>query len=249
MGRLVVFTGAGLSADSGISTFRDSNGLWEKNNIDEVCNYRTWRSNYDLVHRFYNARRKQLGEVKPNAAHYMIARLQQRYPMTSIITQNIDDLLERAGVRDVMHVHGFLREMRCEACGHVWDIGYREWTQDDACPRERGGSVCGCRRAVKPNVVFFNEAAPLYHAMYDTLLGLRRGDVLLVIGTSGQVIDIGAIASETEATTILSNLETAQAPWTPYSPIIQDEQFDFVLHGRAAERADDIERKVVELLG
>jgi len=232
--KLVIFTGAGISADSGIATFRDADGLWEKHSIERVCNYLTWKSHREEVHRFYNARRMQLAEAMPNDAHRMVARLQAHFPNTSIITQNIDNLHERGGARDVLHVHGNLTEMKCEACSHVWDIGYSEWGLDDRCPNIRGGVQCGCKKAVKPNVIMFHEAAPNYSPMWKTLSSLTDRDFLLVIGTSGSVIRIGEIALQSRATTILSNLESADT--------IRDDQFDYVIHGRAAETAERIEQ-------
>jgi NAD-dependent deacetylase len=238
--KLVIFTGAGISADSGIATFRDADGLWEKHSIDRVANYRTWKSHRDEVYDFYNARRKQLPEVVPNEAHRMVARLQDRFAGTEIITQNIDDLHERAGATNVLHVHGKLTEMKCEACSHVWDIGYGAWGPDDRCPRLRGDLPCGCKKGVKPNVIFFHEAAPNYLPMWKAFRSLGPKDVLLVIGTSGAVIGIGDIAGASPATTILSNLESAET--------ILDTEFDHVLHGRASETAGRIENLVSSLL-
>lgn len=120
--KLLVFSGAGISAESGISTFRDAggNGLWNGYRIEDVCTSHTWKQNFALVHSFYNARRQQLGQANPSSAHAMVASWQARYD-TTIITQNVDDLLERAGVQNVIHLHGFLREMLCTACGQIWD--------------------------------------------------------------------------------------------------------------------------------
>jgi NAD-dependent deacetylase len=238
--KLVIFTGAGISADSGISTFRDADGLWEKHSIDRVANYRTWKSHREEVHAFYNARRAQLPEVGPNEAHRMVARLQARFAGTSIITQNIDDLHERGGATDVLHVHGKLAEMKCEACGHVWDIGYRAWSDDDRCPRIRGTVQCGCKKGVKPNVIMFHEMAPNYLPMWKTFQSLAKQDVLLVIGTSGAVIGVGDVAAASPATAILSNLESSET--------IPDRLFDHVIHGRASETADKIEALASELL-
>lgn len=238
MSRLVVFTGAGISADSGISTFRDKDGLWEKHSIERVCDYRTWKSHREEVYAFYNARRMQLADVEPNEAHSMVARLQKRFPETVIITQNIDNLHERAGATNVLHVHGNLTEMKCEACGHVWDIGYSEWGSDDKCPNIRGATPCGCKKGVKPNVVFFNEMAPNYAPMWKTFESLQKSDVLLVVGTSGEVIRIGEIASRVPATTVLSNLVPSET---------LDRHFDHVLHGRAAETAANLETFVESL--
>ncbi|RYD85045.1 MAG: NAD-dependent deacetylase [Verrucomicrobiaceae bacterium] len=240
---MIIFTGAGISADSGISTFRDANGLWEKHDIDQVCNFQTWKQNFDLVHAFYSARRVQLGTVQPNPAHEMIARLQARYGAV-IITQNIDDLLERAGCKDVIHVHGFLTEIRCTntGCNKTWDIGYTAWDSKS----QRCGS-CLSLRGPKPNVVFFGESAPRYAIMQQLFASLGQEDVLLVMGTSGNVVDIGTVASYVPAQTILSNLETDKGG-DVFGPVLDDAHFNHVLHGRAAERAIDIERLVETLL-
>lgn len=240
--RLVVFTGAGLSADSGISTFRGStDALWENHSVQDVAHGRTWKANFDLVRRFYNARRAQLATVHPNEAHHMLARLESRYGAI-LITQNIDDLLERAGCLNVNHVHGRLTEMKCIACGETFDIGYSEWGADERCS-------CNSRKGVRPNVVFFEEPAPNYRQMWKDFKSLTENDVLLVIGTSGNVIDIGTVAQFTKATTILSNLESQRNEGMPGSEVLQDSQFDIVMHGRAAEMAGKIERVVAGLMG
>lgn len=201
-GKLLIFTGAGISAESGISTFRGASGLWEGHNVDKVCNYFNWQSNYDEVHAFYNARRTALANVEPNAAHYAVKEWQDRYD-TTIITQNIDDLFERAGCTDVLHVHGNLTRMRCIACGHEWDIGYSEWhAGKDECISPK----CPCRGAIKPDVVFFNEVAPMYRKMHKALDQLGKDDVAVVIGTSFQVINIAAMLSSKFCLRILNNL-------------------------------------------
>jgi NAD-dependent deacetylase len=185
MGKLILFSGAGLSAESGLATFRNSpDGLWENHSIDEVCSYPTWKRNYDLVHRFYNMRRTQLGTVEPNAAHRLIAKWQTQYE-TLILTQNVDDLLERAGCTNVVHLHGFLPEMHCELCNHVWRIDYTAWTAGSTCLK------CSRHESVKPNVVFFGQDAPQYVTLNRALSDLKSDDVIVVAGTSEMVIPIG----------------------------------------------------------
>ena len=114
MQKIVVFTGAGVSAESGLGTFRDSDGLWEKYRIEDVCTHEAWLRNPQLCVDFYNARRRDVMNAKPNAAHEAIARLQQAIPGTRVITQNIDDLHERAGATNVVHLHGEIRKLRAE---------------------------------------------------------------------------------------------------------------------------------------
>lgn len=152
--KLIVFSGAGLSAESGLSTFRSVNGLWSKHAIEQVCDLTTWEANYEAVHSFHNARRAEVGVAMPNDAHRFVAEWQRRYK-TIILTQNVDNLLERAGCTDVIHLHGHVQEMICMECQNVWNIGYRPWETNDRCP------LCGSVGHVKPNVVFFNEFPPI----------------------------------------------------------------------------------------
>lgn len=225
--RLVVFSGAGLSADSGISTFRDKDGLWEKHDVRKVADGNTWRANWDLVRRFYNDRRRALATVEPNAMHHQIAAWQRQYD-TVILTQNIDDLLERAGCQDVVHLHGDLTGMKCVACGSTWDVGHTEVGPDDRCISER----CNSLRGVRPDVVFFHEMAPRYAIMNRTFKGLRPQDCVVVIGTSGMVINIDQIMFMKGCHKILNNLEPSE--W------IDATNFDHVLYGRAADMASEI---------
>jgi NAD-dependent deacetylase len=242
--RLLIFSGAGISADSGISTFRDSDGLWENHSVDVVANYRTWKANFETVHAFYNARRAAVAAAQPNAMHHAIAEWQRRYP-TTLLTQNIDDLLERAGCTDVVHLHGRVNAMSCQACGHTFDVdpGTPWVASTGTCPK------CPCRRGIKPGVVFFEEDAPLYGRMYREFRDLRPGDVLMVLGTSGKVIDIGAYARDSAAYTILSNRESTDELWSPWSPVARDEQFNLALHGRAVEMAPRLDHILRGILG
>ncbi len=187
MKKVMILSGAGLSAESGIRTFRDNDGLWEEYNVMDVCSTQGWQKDRELVTRFYNARREDLSDKRPNAAHKAIAALQKKYPgRIWNLTQNVDDLLERAGCDEVIHLHGTLRDLRCESCGHVWDIGFTEQTEHDCCPR--------CESAqVRHNVVMFGESAPMYRKIYEAV---NDSGLFVAIGTSGQVIDIVPIAKE-----------------------------------------------------
>jgi NAD-dependent deacetylase len=227
--RLVVFSGAGLSADSGISTFRDADGLWENHSVDVVANGHTWKNNFDTVRKFYNERRADLAGVAPNAAHRQIADWQKRFD-TVILTQNVDDLLERAGCTNVIHLHGNLTEMRCTACGNTWDIGYAAWGEEDRCLK------CNSLKGVRPQVVFFNEAAPLYSKMYKTFREIRAHDTIVVIGTSGQVINLDAFMFDALCLKILNNLGSSQ--------YINESYYDHVFYGKASDMCSQINQVI-----
>jgi len=205
--KILIFSGAGISAESGISTFRDSNGLWNNHNIEEICSQDTWKHNFEAIHTFYNQRRIQLDEVQPNKAHHLVAKIKQQYGDDCyVITQNVDDLFERAGCIDVLHVHGELTKMECTACGHVWNIGYDLFdTQKDRCPK------CNSLKGVKPYIVFFGGHAPEYRTMYKAFESARHRDsIVVVIGTMGNVINIESLIKNKLCTKILNNLEPSE---------------------------------------
>jgi len=199
--RLIIFSGAGLSAESGLPTFRGAKGLWEGIPIRTVCHIETWEENFEAVHDFYDARRQTCAEAKPNRAHSAIAEWQKAWPgRTHILTQNIDRLLERAGCTDVVHLHGDARILWCVECGHEWEIGNDRYDRK-GCP--------SCRRtsSVKPGVVFFGEKAPRYHDLYGIVAELHAGDTVVVIGTSGTVLPADDLFAHSKAYSILVNLE------------------------------------------
>jgi len=232
---LVVLSGAGISAESGLKTFRDGGGLWDGHDIRVVCDISTWRQNVRAVHRFYNDRRAAARQAQPNLAHQAVGRWQQRWP-THVLTQNIDDLLERGGCSQVIHLHGRLADMMCLGCGHRWEHGDGDWDPAvDQCPG------CQSGKDVKPGIVFFGEAAPEYQTLYLTLASLRRQDVLVIIGTSGYVLPVALYASENRGTSLLNNLEP--------SDHIPDHVFDRVFYRPASEAAPLIEEVLVDLLG
>jgi NAD-dependent deacetylase len=236
MRQFILLTGSGISADSGLDTFRTSGGqsLWARYDPDVVCNFDVWEENFELVHEFYSKRRMELAEVEPNAAHKLAAEWQKRHG-AEIITQNVDDLFERAGARDVLHVHGRLTGLRCLGCETHWDWGYHAFD-----PAEHRCPHCGGLHEVKPDVVFFNERAPLYQQLWEKLDSLSHEDLLVVIGTSGNVLPIAGIARHSKAVTVLSNLEP--------EPTIPERYFDHVLHGRAAEIAPRLDALVAKIL-
>jgi NAD-dependent deacetylase len=169
---LVAFTGAGISAESGVRTFRDNDGLWEEHRVEDVAHINAWRRNPELVLRFYNARRAQLGTVEPNAAHIALAELKDAFHVV-VVTQNVDNLHERAGSDRVLHLHGELTKVRSESVSDlIYDIGSAAIELGDTC--EQGFQL-------RPHIVWFGEDVPLYE------VGMRLcqlADYALVIGTS-----------------------------------------------------------------
>lgn len=233
--QLVVLSGAGLSAESGISTFRDGGGLWEGHDVREVCDFDTWRDNLDAVHRFYAARRAAAAAAQPNPAHRAVAAWQARWPV-HLLTQNVDDLLERAGCRDVVHLHGRLQDMRCFACDHRWEHGFGPWVAGEhRCP------ACGDEDEVKPGVVFFGEMAPEYHTLRRVLGSLRPQDVLLVIGTSGLVLPVARMAMDAPGPSILVNKDPSDS--------IPDTAFRHTLYRPAGEAVAEVEALLARYLG
>ena len=195
MKKLVVLSGAGISAESGIKTFRDNNGLWEEYNVEDVASIDGWRRNRGLVIEFYNKRRAQLKEVEPNDAHKILASLENNYDIT-IITQNVDDLHERGGSTKVIHLHGELTKVRGEGTleyeyldsksQSVFDIGYNEIKIGDNAPNGT---------QLRPHIVWFGEAVPL---MESAAKIVSEADILLIIGTSLNVYPAAGLVNYTK---------------------------------------------------
>jgi NAD-dependent deacetylase len=206
MNQILFFTGAGLSAESGISTFRDNvDGVWTVYDPEVVANLYNFHENKEIVFKFYNERRIAAKEIQPNDAHRGIAEIQKKHgkDVVKIFTQNVDDLLERAGCEDVVHVHGKITEMLCMECDHVWDIGHTVFNIDSSCPS------CGQSGSIKPGVIFFHEIAPEYQKMINTFQDSEK-DVVVVIGTSFEVIPQDLIirdrSKNNRSTAILNNI-------------------------------------------
>ena len=181
--KLVVLTGAGVSAESGISTFRDSDGLWERFKVEDVATVEGWYKDPSLVLEFYNARRAQLATVKPNAAHYAIAELENQFDVT-VITQNVDNLHERAGSTRIIHLHGELTKVRPENAFNECD-GFSEETVFDIGTDSIGiGDLAPNGAQLRPHIVWFGEAVPKIN---DALDAVVAADILLIVGTSLQV--------------------------------------------------------------
>lgn len=173
--KVVVLTGAGISAESGIKTFRDADGLWEGHDVMEVASYDGWLKNKALVLDFYNQRRRQLHEVNPNLGHLTLAELEQDFDV-HIITQNVDNLHEQAGSKKVLHLHGELLKVQSD---HPHTIEIINWNDDLVL-----GDVDSKGIQLRPHIVWFGEAVP---ALDEAVNIVKQADILVVVGTSLQV--------------------------------------------------------------
>lgn len=229
MAKVVIFSGAGISAESGLSTFRDADGLWEKYRIEEICQAGCLNWNRENTLAFYDARREQLNSVSPNAAHFAVAKLQEKYPDDiAVITQNVDDLFERAGCKKVLHLHGFLPRLRCETCGATELIGYTKQDRNITCKK--------CDGLLRPDIVFFGEAAPMYEHLYDAMQDCA---FLAIVGSSGNVVAMDHFARHVKVS-ILNNLEPSSA--------INEKVYTKVLYKKATEAIDEIVEDVERFL-
>lgn len=191
MKKIVIFSGAGMSAESGINTFRDSNGLWENHDIQDVATPEAWAKNPELVQRFYNERRKNILNAQPNTAHLAIAELESNHNFhVQVITQNIDDLHERAGSSNVLHLHGNIRLAKSSAPGAQYTQtfypiqGYELDLERDRCPQGY---------PLRPHVVWFGEAVPAYE---EAVRMIQDADMFIVIGSTLSVYPVAGLIHE-----------------------------------------------------
>ncbi len=181
-----MFTGAGISAESGLGTFRDSGGLWERYKIEDVATPEAFERNPELVLNFYNLRRKQLLESEPNAAHISLNKLTEKYNL-HIITQNIDDLHERSGSKNVLHLHGKLRESKSSVDDSlIYPIEGADLNMRDVCEK---------KSQLRPNVVWFGEGVP---KIIDAISITKKADIFIVIGTSLNVYPAASLLNYTD---------------------------------------------------
>lgn len=217
--RIVILTGAGVSADSGVSTFRDPDGVWAKYDYNEVATPEGFARNPALVHSFYNARRAGLKCVQPNAAHAALARLEVHLDgALTLVTQNVDDLHERGGSARVIHMHGELAKIRCSACGTI-----QQWEGDISV--ETRCATCGLDCVMRPDVVWFGEM-PMQ--MDEIAVAISEADLFVSIGTSGNVYPAAGFVGEARSCGIPCielNLEPSENAWA----------FTEARYGRAAE--------------
>jgi len=231
MAKVVVFTGAGVSAESGISTFRESDGLWEEYDVSVVCNYDSLEKNEALTLEFYDKRRADLVDKEPNYAHRVLQELKEKYgDSIAIITQNVDNLFEKAGLQqeELIHLHGFLPEVRCqnEMCGKIYNIGYEKIASCN------NGLCLSCGEKLRPNIVFFGESAPMYELLNKEI---QDCEFFVVIGTSGNVIGVNTIAAFCDYS-ILNNLEPSNA--------IDETLFSRVFYEKATNAIEEIREEI-----
>lgn len=198
--KLVVLTGAGISAESGIRTFRDMGGLWEEYDVMEVASYDGWVQNPELVLNFYNERRKQLKDAKPNFGHIALAEA-EKYFDVHIITQNVDNLHERAGSTKILHLHGELTKVESTTdSNYVQDIGYSELKLGDKCPK---GSQ------LRPHIVWFGEPVP---AMSEAMMITRQAEIFAIVGTTLNVYPAAGLLGYVSASTPIYLIDPNDVP-------------------------------------
>ncbi len=201
--KVVILTGAGISAESGVKTFRDNDGLWENYRIEDVATPQAWLHDSELVWKFYQARRRQMNEVEPNPAHEALAKLESELDGFTLITQNVDDLHERGGSKSVIHMHGRLETLRCEKSGQI------ENRMDDSDLKDEY-AFCNCcaePSRMRPDIVWFGEM-PMH--MEEIYAAVESCDLFIVVGSSGHVYPAAGmvnIARSIGAHTILVNYE------------------------------------------
>jgi NAD-dependent deacetylase len=215
--RIVFLTGAGISEESGISTFRSSDGLWNNHKVEDVATIEAYYKNQDFVHDFYNQMRPDLYTKQPNAAHLAITKLQNEYNADiHVITQNIDTLHEKAKTKNLYHMHGKINELVCLNCGHTYET-WSDASSESICPQ------CNTQGMIKPNIVFFGEM-PLYMNKIEPLL--RSCDLFVSVGTSGVVYPAAGFVQTAKyygAKTIEINLD----------PILSNLHYDKHITGKA----------------
>lgn len=217
MNKLLIFTGAGISAPSGVKTYRDPDGVWSKNDVKRFCNITHYKTKAEYgseerrkIFEFYNHCKSEVVSASPNFVHMKIAEWQKTYGQdrVKVVTMNVDNLLERAGVQDVVHVHGDMTSMQCLAFGHVWHIGNDSYDPEVRCPECQS-------RAVKPNVVFFGEYAPEYMKMNQIFKPGNRtqDDIVVYMGSSGEVLAPQVVVQTHKGHTCLVNKDPVEGPF------------------------------------
>lgn len=210
--KIIVFSGAGISAESGLGTFRDEGGLWEKYNIEEVATPEAWKANPALVTDFYNMRRKQCYETRPNPAHYAITKLETKFDV-EIITQNVDCLHERAGSNKVIHLHGDISKVKSSGPNAEKEFYPQEHWE------VKMGDVCPEGYQLRPHVVWFGEAVPMLDKAIEII---QTADVILVVGTSLNVYPAAGILDYAPANASFYLVDPNDVAVPSYFSVIKD---------------------------
>ncbi|MCP5073936.1 MAG: NAD-dependent deacylase [Rhodobacteraceae bacterium] len=218
MRNILILTGAGISAESGLGTFRDAGGLWEQYPLEQVATPEGFASDPALVHEFYNARRANCRAAEPNPAHLALARLEREFAGdVLVVTQNVDDLHERGGGTNVWHMHGRLAQAKCQVCNHTWPAP-EKMNPTDPCPE--------CKKpATRPDVIWFGE---MPYFMEEIETSLNRADLFVSIGTSGEVYPAAGFVQ-------LARLAGARTLELNLEPSSGTSMFDEVRNGPAGE--------------
>ncbi len=229
---IVILTGAGISAESGIRTFRAADGLWEDHKVEDVATPEAFERDPRLVHRFYNERRNQLlsEQIKPNLGHLALSELENSFPGdVLLITQNIDNLHERAGSKQLLHMHGELLNLRCKDSGVVYPV-HEDSQPEDLC------SCCGSSGNLRPDIVWFGEMPMFMEQIYSAL---EQCDLFISIGTSGHVYPAAGfveIANASGALTVELNLEPSRV----------ESAFDHRIYGPASEVVPEFVKDILK---
>ncbi len=217
--KIVFLTGAGISAESGLATFRGGNGLWNNRNVDDVATIQAFYNNRNDVLGFYNELRNEIATAEPNAAHFAMTRLQQKFPgEVYILTQNVDTLHEKAQSNNVCHIHGQINKIRCMHCNNVWET-WNGITAEALCP------FCQAKESLRPDIVFFGEEIMFTPVVRELL---RSADLFIAAGTSGEIppaSDFVREACKNGAAALAFNLE----------PPANSACFDRIILGKAGE--------------
>lgn len=210
--KIIVFTGAGVSAESGLGTFRDSGGLWEKFNIEDVATPEAWNKDLEMVTEFYNMRRKQCYEAKPNAAHFAIAKLEEKYDV-EVITQNIDNLHERGGSTNVVHLHGEISKVKSSGPNAEKEhFEQKDW-------EVKIGDVCADGYQMRPHVVWFGEAVPM---LEEAVSRIEKADIVIVVGTSLNVYPAAGILNYAPNNAKYHLIDPSEVSVPSYFNVIRD---------------------------
>lgn len=227
---IVILTGAGISAESGIATFRAEDGLWANHKVQDVATPEGFMRNPELVQNFYNTRRKQLSSVKPNAAHIALAELEEKWPGEFLlITQNVDDLHERAGSKKLIHMHGELKQIRCMNTDTIYEWG------EDVLPDTKC-LCCNEFGTLRPNIVWFGEMPMEMERIYEHLM---NSSLFVAIGTSGNVYPAAGFVQEAKMNgcehTVEINLMPSQ----------MESMFDEKIYGLAGEKVPEFVNRII----